>query len=110
MAKYAYVAASATQGNVQKDGVSYDDVDTTNINNTWRAVQWNGTSGRAELCDGIDFDVNTGEQVLTSESEIQSIIDIWQAADDEAAAQAAAEAQAAALEAAANEANEEVTV
>jgi hypothetical protein len=88
MAKYAYVAASATQGNVSKDGVSYDDVDTTDINNTWRAVQWNGTSGRAELCDGTDFDVNTGEQVLTSESEIQSIIDIWQTADDAATAAA----------------------
>lgn len=103
MAIYKYTANSNVLGTICKDGLCYEDCDTTNVNNLWRAVQWKGTSGIAELCDGTDYDVNTGEQALSAESEIQSIVDAWQAAYDAEQAEIAA-AEAAAAEAAQAEA------
>lgn len=102
MAKYSMSIGSQNSALICKDGSCYEECDVTGIDATWRAVQWDGSNGRAELCDGSNYEVNTGELALTSESEIQVIIDAWQTAyTAEQEAIAAAEAAAAAAEAAA---------
>jgi len=95
MAKYSMNRWASNEAQVCKDGACYE-VDASSITPTWRAVQWDGTSGWAELCDGTDYDVNTGEQAISAESELSALATAWQTAYD--AEQAAAAAAAAAAE------------
>jgi hypothetical protein len=98
MAIYSMNRWASNKAQVCKDNGCYD-VDASSITSTWRAVQWDGTSGNAELCDGIDYDVNTGEQALSDESELSALASLWQSAyDADQAAIAEAEAAAAAEE------------
>ena len=82
MAEYKIIISAPNVGHVVKDGVCYQDVDLTGVNSTWRAASWDGVNGSAELCDGIDYDVNTGVYDFTSQSEFQFAIDAWQNAYD----------------------------
>ena len=94
MTIYSMNRWALNEAQVCKEGACYD-VDASSITSTWRAVQWNGTSGNAELCDGVNYGVNTGDQAIASESELSALATAWQTAYD--AAQAAiAEAEAAA--------------
>lgn len=93
MAKYTMNRWASNEGQVCVDGDCYD-VDASSITSTWRAVQWNGTSGSAELCDGVDYDVNTGNQAISSESELSALVTAWQAAYDAEQERKAAEAAA----------------
>lgn len=95
MAIYRMNRTASNAAQICKDGTCHD-VDASTITSTWRAVQWNGASGHVELCDGSDFDVNTGEQAISAESELSVLVTLWQAAEDaHQAAIAAAEAAAA---------------
>ena len=94
MSKYSFTVTDTNKGTVCKDGYCYEDLDTSAVNSTWRAVQWNGTSGVAELCDGQDFNINTGEQALSSEAEIQALVNAWNTGYDREQQQIAADAQA----------------
>lgn len=99
MANYSMNRWASNEAQVCKDGVCYE-VDASSITSTWRAVQWNGSSGNAELCDGTDYDVNTDDQEISAESELSALATAWQAAyDAEQAAIAAAAAEAAQAEA-----------
>lgn len=113
MAVYRMNRWASNEAQICKDDACYE-VDATTVTSTWRAVQWDGTLGNVELCDGTDYDVNTGEQAISAESELSALATLWQTAYDaeqaEIAAAAAAAAEAEAQAAAANEANEEVTV
>lgn len=103
MANYSMNRWAFNEAQICKDGFCYK-VDGSSITATWRAVQWDGTSGNAELCDGTDYDVNVGEQAISAESELSALATLWQSAyDAEQAAIAAAEAEAAAEAAAAAE-------
>ena len=98
MAEYSMNRWASNKAQICKDSVCYD-VDASTITSAWRAVQWDGTSGNAELCDGTDYGANTGEQAISAESELSALATLWQAAyDTEQAAIAAAEAEAAAEE------------
>lgn len=93
MATYSMNRWASNEAQVCKDDVCYH-VDASSITSTWRAVQWDGTSGIAELCDGTDYDFNTGEQAISAESELSALATAWQTAyDAEQAAIAAAEEQ-----------------
>jgi hypothetical protein len=90
---------ASNEAQICKDSVCYD-ADASSITSTWRAVQWDGTSGWVELCDGTDYDTNTGEQAISAESELSALATAWQAAyDAEQAAIAAAAAEEAQEEA-----------
>ena len=84
---------ASNNAQVCKDGVCYDELDISSYDTTVRAFHWDGTSGATELCDGTDYDINTGEVTFTSESDIQVCINAWQIAYD-AEQQAIADAQA----------------
>jgi len=84
---------ASNNAQVCKDGACYDNLDISSYDTTVRAFQWDGTSGRTELCDGTDYDYNTGEGTLTAESDFQVCINAWQTAYD-AEQQAIADAQA----------------
>lgn len=100
MATYSMNRWASNEAQICKDGVCYEPCDISASNTTWRAVQWDGTSGWAELCDGTDYDVNTGEQAISAESELSALATAWQTAYDThqaeiaAAELAAAQAQA----------------
>ena len=97
MAIYKMGRTASNNAQVCKDGVCYDNLDISSYDTTVRAFHWDGTTGRTELCDGTDYDTNTGEGSFSAESDIQVCIDAWQTAyDDEqqALADAQAEAQA----------------
>ena len=99
MANYSMNRWASNEAQVCKDSVCYE-VDASAITSTWRAVQWDGTEGRAEVCDSTDYDANTGEQAISAESELSALATAWQAAyDAEQAAIAAAAAEAAQAEA-----------
>ena len=94
MAIYQMNRWASNEAQVCKDGVCYE-VDASSFESTWRAVQWDGSLGNAELCDGIDYDVNTGDQAISAESELSALATAWQTAyDAEQAAIAAAAAEA----------------
>jgi len=100
MANYDMNRVASNNAQVCKDGVCYDTLDISSYDTTVRAFHWDGTSGVTELCDGTDYDINTGEGTFTSESDIQVCIDAWQTAQDnyDAEQQAIADAQAEAEE------------
>ena len=100
MAKYILMATGKNTASICKDGECFDGCDTSSVDQTWRAVQWDGSTGIVELCDGLDIDKNIGEQELTSESDIQAIISAWDVAKSahEAALQAMADANQAAID------------
>ena len=94
MATYSMNRWSSNEAQICKDGVCYE-VDASSITSTWRAVQWDGASGNAELCDGTDYDFNTDDQAISAESELSALATAWQTAyDAEQAAIAEAEAEA----------------
>lgn len=82
MAKYTVIRTSSNQAQVGKDGVFYDNLDVTGLDSTWRVAKWDGLTGKVELCDGVDFESNTGEATFSSESDIQVAINAWQSAYD----------------------------
>jgi len=82
MATYTIIRTSSTEAQVGKDGVFYDDLDITGLDATWRVAKWDGSTGNVELCDGSDYDTNTGESSFASESDIQAAINAWQTAYD----------------------------
>lgn len=93
MAIYSMNRWASNEAQICKDNSCYE-VDASSITSTWRAVQWDGASGNAELCDGTDYDLNTGEQAIAAESELSALATLWQAAyDAEQAAIAAAAAE-----------------
>jgi hypothetical protein len=81
MANYRMNRWSSNEAQVCKDGACYH-VDASSITSTWRAVQWDGTSGNAELCDGVNYGVNTGDQAISAESELNALATAWQTAYD----------------------------
>lgn len=94
MAVYNIIRTTTDNATVCKDGVCYADLTISSLDNTIRAINWNGTTGVTELCNGTDYDTNTGEGTLSSESDFQVCIDAWQAAyDAEQQAIAGAEAE-----------------
>lgn len=102
MAEYSMNRWASNEAQICKDGSCYE-VDASSITSTWRAVQWDGESGNAELCDGTDYDVNTGDQAISVESELGALVAAWQSAYNAhqlaiAEAEAAAAAMAAAEE------------
>ena len=102
MTIYSMNRWASNEAQICKDNSCYE-VDASSITSTWRAVQWDGTSGNAELCDGTDYDVNTGNQAISAESELSALATAWQAAyDAHQQALAAAAAEAAAEQEAAN--------
>lgn len=97
MANYKMTRTASNNAQVCKDGVCYDELDISSYDTTVRAFHWDGTSGRTELCDGTDYDINTGEGTFTAESDIQVCINAWQTAYD-TEQQAIADAQAVEVE------------
>ena len=88
---------------VSKDGISYGQLDMTQLPSTIHAVQWYDTWGEVEYKPVIANGQKTIPQntIIDSISDYQWAIDAWQTAHDEAlAAQAAALAEAQAAEAA----------
>ena len=83
MANYDMNRIASNNAQVCKDGVCYDELDISSYDTTIRAFHWNGTSGVTELCDGTNYNSNTGEGTLSAESDIQVCIDAWQTAEDE---------------------------
>ena len=98
MAIYRMNRTASNNAQVCKDGVCYDELDISSYDTTVRAIQWNGTSGVTELCDGTDYDYNTGEGTLSAESDFQVVIDAWQTAYDSEQAELQAQAEAEAEE------------
>lgn len=94
MTIYSMNRWASNEAQVCKDGVCYE-VDASLITSIWRAVQWDGASGWAELCDGADYDINTDEQAISTESELSALATAWQVAYDAEQASIAAAAQAA---------------
>jgi hypothetical protein len=95
MTTYTMNRWASNEAQVCKENFCYI-VDASAITSTWRAVNWDGASGSAELCDGTDYDINTGEQAISSESELSALATAWQVAydADQAAIAAAAEEEA----------------
>jgi len=87
MANYNMNRVASNNAQVCKDGACIENLDISSYDTTVRAFHWNGTSGVTELCDGINYNANTGEGTITAESEIQICIDAWQTAYDEIQAQ-----------------------
>lgn len=79
MATYSMNRWAFNEAQVCKDGNCYE-VDASSITSTWRAVQWDGTAGRAELCNGVDYSVNTGDQAISAESDLSVLAAAWQVA------------------------------
>ena len=82
MATYKVIRTSSTQALICKDDVCYEGLDVSGLDSTWRVAKWDGSTGKIELCDGSDYDTNTGESTFSSESDIQVAIDAWQIAYD----------------------------
>ena len=78
MAVYNMVRTASNSATVCKDGACWDNLDISSYDTTVRAIQWDGTSGRTELCDGTDYNTNTGEGSLSAESDFQVVVDAWQ--------------------------------
>jgi len=97
MANYNMNRTASNNAQVCKDGACWDNLDISSYDTTVRAFHWDGTSGVTELCDGTNYDYNTGEGTLSAESDFQVCIDAWQTAQDDyeqALADAQAEAEA----------------
>lgn len=83
MARYNMNRIASNNAQVCKDGACWGKLDISSYDTTVRAFHWDGTSGVTELCDGTDYDTNTGEGTLSAESDFQVCIDAWQTAEDE---------------------------
>lgn len=77
MTIYSMNRWAANEAQVCKDNICYE-TNASSIPSTWRAVQWDGTSGWIELCDGTNYDMNIGEQTILNESELSVLNNAWQ--------------------------------